>query len=131
LNVLRSPKAEEQTSITFYNYDRKLAFWYPTQGVVCLDGSRSSTRPDVWPRPPERAVLERNSELLRLRVFVDRSVVEVFVNGRLYLAMRAYPGRADSLGVSLQAQGQDALLKRLDAWQLRPIWPQAVPQVRK
>ena len=43
LNVLRSPNAEEQTSITFYNFDRKLSIWYDTQGVVCLDGSRSST----------------------------------------------------------------------------------------
>jgi hypothetical protein len=28
LNVLRSPGAEEQTSITFYNHDKRLAFWY-------------------------------------------------------------------------------------------------------
>ena len=81
LNVLRSPNAEEQTSITFYNYDRKLSFWYDTRGVVCLDGSRSSTLPDVWVRPPERAEMERGGETLKLRVFVDRSVVEVFVNG--------------------------------------------------
>jgi beta-fructofuranosidase len=124
LNVLRSPNAEEQTSITFYNYDRKLAFWYHTQGVICLDGSRSSTSPDVWVRPPERAVAERGQgETLKLRVFIDRSVVEVFANGKQYLAMRVYPGRKDSLGVSLRAQGQDALLKRLDAWQMQPIWP--------
>ncbi len=124
LNVLRSPEAEEQTSITFYNFDRKLSIWYDTKGVVCLDGSRSSDLPDVWLRPPERAVLERRpDELLRLRVFIDRSVVEVFANGKLYLAMRVYPGRKDSLGVSVRAQGQDALLKKVDAWQMRPIWP--------
>jgi beta-fructofuranosidase len=123
LNVLRSPNAEEQTSITFYNFDRKLSIWYHTQGVVCLDGSRSSTLPDVWPRPPERAVMKRGAETLKLRVFVDRSVVEVFVNGKLYLAMRVYSGRRDSLGVSLRAQGQDAVLKSLDAWQVQSIWP--------
>ncbi len=124
LNVLRSPDAEEQTAITFYNFDRKLSIWYDTQGVVCLDGSRSSNLPDVWLRPPERTGLERKpGELLKLRVFVDRSVVEVFVNGRQYLAQRVYPGRPDSIGVSVRAQGQDALLKKLDAWQLRAIWP--------
>jgi beta-fructofuranosidase len=123
LNVLRSPNAEELTSITFYNYDRPLAFWYHTRGVACLDGSRSSTLPDAWPRPPEEAVLERGGEPLRLRVFVDHSVVEVFVNEKLYLAMRVYPGRKDSLGVSLRAHGQDAVLKSLDAWQMTPIWP--------
>ena len=90
-----------------------------------LDGTRSSTLPDVWLRPPERAEIERGGAPLRLRVFIDRSVVEVFVNGRQYLAMRVYPARKDSVGVSLRAQGQDAVLKRLDAWQMRSIWPQA------
>ena len=130
LNVLRSPGAEEQTSITFYNHDKKLAFWYDTPGVVCLDGSRSSTLGDVWIRPPERAEMRRGGETLKLRVFIDRSIVEVFANGRQYLAMRVYPGRKDSLGVSLRAQGQDALLKRLDAWQMKAIWPAAKPGER-
>ena len=123
LNVLRSPNAEEQTSITFYNFDRKVSVWYQTKGVICLDGTSSSTNPDIWIRPPERAVMERGNEPLKLRVFIDRSVVEVFVNEKLYLAMRVYPNREDSAGVSLRAQGQDALLKKLDAWQMRSIWP--------
>jgi beta-fructofuranosidase len=123
LNVLRSPNAEEQTSITFYNFERKLTYWYDTQSEVMLDGSRSSTLDDVWLRPPERAIMMKGDETLKLRVFVDRSVVEVFVNGRQYLAMRVYPGRKDSQGVSLFAQGQDALLKNLDAWQMKSIWP--------
>ena len=123
LNVLRSPNAEEQTSITFYNFDRQLTYWYHAAGELVLDGSRSSVLPDVWLRPPERAVLKRDGELLKLRVFIDRSVVEVFANGRQYLAMRVYPGRQDSVGVSLRAQGQDAVLNSLDAWQLQSIWP--------
>jgi len=123
LNVLRSPNAEEQTAITFYNFDRTLSVWYQTKGVICLDGTRSSTNPDIWIRPPERAVFERGNEPLKLRVFIDRSVVEVFVNEKLYLAMRVYPNRTDTVGVSFRAQGQDALLKKLDAWQMRSIWP--------
>ena len=123
LNILRSPHAEEQTSITFYNFDRKLSIWYDTKGVICLDGSRSSASPDVWVRPPERAAMQRGTDLLKLRIFIDRSVVEVFVNGKLYLAMRVYPSRQDSVGVSVRAQGQDAVLKSLDAWQMKSIWP--------
>ena len=123
LNVLRSPGAEEQTSITFYNFDRKLSYWYHTSGVVCLDGSRSSTSPDVWLRPPERTTLECGDEPLRLRVFIDRSVVEIFANERQYLAMRVYPDRQDSVGVSLRAQGQGATLSRLDAWQMEAARP--------
>ena len=33
-----------------------------------------------------------------------------------------YPDRKDSVGVSLRAQGQDAVLKKLDAWQMNSIW---------
>ncbi len=123
LNVLRSPGAEEQTSFTFYNFDRQLTYWYQTAGEVVLDGSRSSTLPDVWLRPPERAIIRRDGEPLKLRVFIDRSVVEVFANDKQYLAMRVYPGREDSVGVSLSAQGQDAVLESLDAWQMKAIWP--------
>jgi beta-fructofuranosidase len=120
LNVLRSPGAEEQTSITFYNFDRKLSVWYETPGVISLDGTRSSNHPDTWIRPPEQATLQRSPGPLRLRVFLDRSVIEVFVNDTLYLAMRVYPDRSDSTGVSLRAQGREAVLKSLDAWTLKP-----------
>ncbi len=124
LNVLWSPNAEERTSITFYNHDCNLGNWYATPSVIVLDGSRSSTRPDVDIRPPERATLGKGrDEPLRLQIFIDRSVVEVFANSKQYLAMRVYPGREDSLGVSLRSQGRDAILNCLDAWQMKTIWP--------
>ena len=59
---------------------------------------------------------------MKLRVFVDGSVVEVFVNGRQVVAVRAYPGRDDSLGVSLRAQGRDAQLVSLDVWEMENIF---------
>ena len=57
-----------------------------------------------------------------LRIFVDRSVVEVFVNERQCVAVRVYPGREDSTGVSLLSQGQEAELLSLDCWQMRSIY---------
>ena len=45
------------------------------------------------------------SEPLRLRVFVDKSVVEVYANDRQAICRRVYPGRPDSLGVALFARG--------------------------
>jgi beta-fructofuranosidase len=48
--------------------------------------------------------------------------VEVFVNGRQCVAARVYPERKDSVGVSLRAQGQDAMLTSLDAWRMQSIW---------
>ncbi len=50
------------------------------------------------------------------------SVVEVFVNGRQCVALRVYPGRDDSAGVSLRACGSGATLRSLDAWQMGSIY---------
>jgi beta-fructofuranosidase len=59
---------------------------------------------------------------LTLRVFVDKSVVEVFVNGKQCVAVRVYPERADSVRVSLRAQGRDVGLLTLDFWQMANIY---------
>jgi beta-fructofuranosidase len=88
-----------------------------------LDTSHSSELPDAVSRAPETApVYLAPGETLKLRVFIDRSIVEVFVNGRQCVAARVYPGRADSLGISLRAQGADATLRALDAWRMKSIY---------
>lgn len=125
LNVLLSADAEERTRITFLperGY-RDRTRKRPLPGVISLDNTRSSVLPDVRTRPPETAqVALDKGELLNLRVFIDKTIVEVFVNGRQCVALRVYPGRADSVGVSLRAQGREAVLKSLDAWQMKSIY---------
>ncbi|MFW6171756.1 MAG: hypothetical protein ACODAD_14810 [Planctomycetota bacterium] len=51
----------------------------------------------------------------------------MFVNNRQSLSVRVYPERRDSLGVSPRAQGQDAQLTSLEAWQLRSIYHENSP----
>ena len=60
-------------------------------------------------------------EPLRLRVFVDKSVVEVYANDRQAIGRRVYPARTDSLGVALFATGGRARVKR--AWEMMPSNP--------
>ncbi len=62
----------------------------------------------------------RPGETLRLRVFVDRSVLEVFANGRQCLAQRIYPTRSDSLNVALLARGGSAKVVSARAWNMYP-----------
>ena len=59
-------------------------------------------------------------ESLKLRIFLDKSVMEVFVNSRLCLTQRICPTREDSLGVSIFARGGEAILDSLDAWTITP-----------
>jgi beta-fructofuranosidase len=125
LNLLRSPGGEEVTRIQCYRDRgyRILGGRHASPTVVSIDSSRSTTAGDVQCRPPESAQVEMApDEPLKLRVFIDRSIVEVFVNGRQCVTARVYPARPDSAGVSLRAAGRDARLKSLDAWQMKSIY---------
>ena len=112
LSVLRSDDGTEHTDVSYYERADGLE----------LDTTESTTRSDVPSRPPEQAPLELGAEEpLELRVFVDRSVVEVFANGRQSLTARVYPD-TDSTGISLFARRTDAELLSMDVWEMASTW---------
>ena len=118
MNVLRSPDKEEFTRIAFFR-DRG----YRKQSLISIESSYSSLSPGARSRAPETApIAMEEDEPLKMRIFLDKSSIEVFVNDRQALAMRVYPSREDSIGVSLRSQGEDATLTRLDAWQMKSIF---------
>lgn len=118
LEVLRSPDGQEKTVITFYR-DAGQAEWRQ----IGIDVSGASLRPDVKSRSPEIAMFQLDQdEPIRLRVFVDQSIVEVFVNDVKAIALRVYPLREDSDGVALFSKGGSTTLQSLDAWRMRSIW---------
>ena len=134
LDVLRSPDQQEYTRIAFYR-DRSVkpletgsAAGTPpnnegTYSLVALDSSHASIQPQARSRPPEIApVFLAPEENLKMRVFVDKSIVEVFVNNRQCLAVRVYPGCEDSVGVAMRAVGRDVRLVVLDAWDMKSIY---------
>jgi beta-fructofuranosidase len=126
MNVLRSPNREEYTRIAFFHdrgFSDRGGGTPRRQSLVTIDNSYSSCAPDVLSRAPETApVYLDENERLELRVFIDRSVVEVFINGRQCVAVRVYPERADSIGVSFRSQGTTSKIHSLDAWQMKSIW---------
>jgi beta-fructofuranosidase len=59
---------------------------------------------------------------LELRVFLDKSVMEIFANGGLRSISRVmYPPRQDT-GLALFAEGGSAFVRSVDVWQMKPIW---------
>jgi beta-fructofuranosidase len=129
LNVLRSPDKEEYTRILFYKDGGFNGRSEVKNGVqysaIAIDNSMGSTLNTVKSRVTETANVEiKKGELVNMRIFIDRSIVEVFVNGRQCISVRTYPDREDSKGVSIQARGNDALLKSLDAWQMENVFSQ-------
>ena len=66
--------------------------------------------------------LDPLSKTLTLHVFIDKSVLEVFIDdGATSVTRVEYPGEKD-LGVSVFAENGSATLKSLDAWEMKPIW---------
>jgi len=121
VKVRRSPDSEEETAIGFSVIDECLK----------IDLTKSTLNDEVkYPRltPQDEDGGERwtssqaapfklaEGEPLKLHIFLDKSVIEVFVNSRLCLTQRIYPTRADSLGISIFTRGGEAFLNRLDAW---------------
>ena len=122
LKVLRSPDGAEQTRVSWYpwQYGRRA-----NPGWLQIDPARSSLAADVHPRPSETGPLTlADGEALHLRIFIDRSIIEVFANDRQCLTLRVYPEREDSRGISLFARGRPAQLRSLKVWQMRSVWPE-------
>ncbi len=77
----------------------------------------------VWPPVPYTAPLHlAETETLKLHIFLDRSILEVFANDRIAITARCYPD-PESTSIRLFAGGGQAQLESLDAWQMNPIWP--------
>jgi beta-fructofuranosidase len=66
--------------------------------------------------------LEADGSTLELHVFLDKSVMELFINGGRACVTRVnYPG-SDDLGISVFAEDGGVMLKSLDLWQMQPVW---------
>ena len=67
--------------------------------------------------------LGRDRHLLILHVFMDKSVIEVFVNEGWPCVTRVIHAKPTDLGLERFAHRGAALFKRIDVWQMNPIWP--------
>lgn len=112
IKVCCSPGREEETLVYYSAEEKRLK----------IDSRRSSIR--TGPKGIEAGpFVLKAGEPLRLRVFVDKSVVEVFANGRQAVMRRIYPARKDSIGVALFSHGGPASVTTLEAWDMMPSNP--------
>jgi beta-fructofuranosidase len=66
----------------------------------------------------EAPLVLAGGETLRLNVFVDGPVLEVFANDRQCVTQQVYPALPDSAGVKLCARGGTAHLLRGEVWEM-------------
>lgn len=112
LRLRCSPDGQEQTRIVYQAASQQLF----------IEREQSSINPDVNHENCSVAIELAPGEPLMLHIFLDRSVLEVFVNNRYYLANRIYPERQDNLGLDLFVRAGSVKINALDIWHLASIW---------
>jgi len=131
INVLRDPLKEEYTSITFYR-DKGFADRTKTgkdqikdrYSVLELSNAHGSLSPSVTPREPDVKHFPMPADgSLKLHIFIDRSIVEVFANDFSVSMVRTWPVKPDSDGISIRSFGKPAKIKKLNAWKMKAITP--------
>ena len=129
VRVLRSPDAREYTSIRFFRnrsvmnwaeYSKDNMHWAnSSESVLEVDTSYSSLSPDVAIHPTESATyMLGKDEDIELRIFVDRSIVEVFGNGKKCISVRSYPTLPNSETVSVISRGVPVRVD-YEAWNMK------------
>jgi beta-fructofuranosidase len=106
--VLTSP-GHEETTLLYYDAAReKLVFDATESGAL---GRRVVE---------EAPLVVPDGEGVTLRVFLDNSVVEVFVNDRQAITRRVYPERDDSDRVFVFCRGGAAVFSGIETWEIMP-----------
>lgn len=109
--VRRSPLGEEETLIY---YDRSRA-------ELGVDRSKTTLSQEERTNGVQSGKLELSGEALRLHIYLDRSMVEVYANGLKSLTTRVYPTLEDALGLKLMGDGQRKI-KSLSVWKMKSIY---------
>ncbi|KAL1632886.1 hypothetical protein SLS58_011279 [Diplodia intermedia] len=128
-----SPADDEYTTV----------FWTPFNNTLVLNRARSSLianftqssfnaylEPFLFPAAADSASSDTNTddvvpEPLVFDIFVDGSLLEIFVNDRLSLSSRVYPSRADALGAAVVSTAGAAVFENVTFWDgMRDVWPQ-------
>jgi beta-fructofuranosidase len=112
LRLRRAPGGEEQTPILYQAAEQRLV----------VDTRQSSLNTEVERGAYDAPVRVGANGQLRLHVFLDRSVLEVFAGDSTCLASRIYPERVDSLGLELFSARGRARLVTMDVWKMGTIW---------
>ena len=111
IKLLCSPDGEEETVVTYRASAREFV----------IDFSRSSTDTSLhYPHGVTRQVVPYAAPdgVLDLDIFVDRSVIEIFVNSDLVLVQRVYPQRADSRLCKVFTRGGALTASGIVKWEM-------------
>jgi len=109
--VLRRAADGSEHTLVYYDADKR---------VLGIDRTYSTRNPDAVHDVRSIDLPHHDGEELRLRIYLDNSVLEVFANERVALASRIYPA-ASSDGIALYSEVERAEIGSISAWQMQAI----------
>ena len=62
----------------------------------------------------------KKNEKLEIQIFIDKSIIEIFANGRQCITQRVYPTRSDSRGIEVFSSGGLSFINNLRVWDMSP-----------
>ena len=129
MKVRCSPDGAEQTVIAHdllkgtlrvgvgrSSLDPEVVYWFRAVMGFEMSPQAELTEPRVEAQEAPFALAP--GERLNLHIFLDRSVLEVFANGRQCLLQRIYPSRSDSLDVRVFSRGGGMTVRSIAAWDM-------------
>ena len=112
----------EELALLRYNKEQTAIFYDSVEKKLKVDTTHSSL--GEGPKSVESGPFELQAgEPLRLRAFVDKSMVEVFANDRQAVVRCTYPIRQDARGVVLFSRGGPAKVTLRQGWVMAPANP--------
>ena len=128
LRLLLDPKDATEAGIKVRcapdGQEETLILWNPKEQILKIIFEKSTLDDTVDYRgaTSQSAPLQLAAgELLQLQVYLDRSILEVFANGRQCLTQRIYPRGDNSVFVRLFANGGEAVARIVEAWDMEPV----------
>ncbi|MBN3555715.1 GH32 C-terminal domain-containing protein [Fictibacillus nanhaiensis] len=105
--VKMSPDREEETYL-YYNTSRS---------ILGVNREKTTLNPLARTKGIQEGKLEIQEDLLSLHLFLDKSMIEVYVNERKSLTTRSYPTKEDALGLEVRVLGRTSVVS-LKVWSM-------------
>ncbi len=109
--VRQTPDRQEETRL---HYDA-------AGGKFAIDRTKTSLEPDVLCKGVQGGAVDLAGENPRFHLFLDKSMLEVYLNGLYSLTSRVYPSRQDAQGLELWADGA-VLIRDIRIWRMRSAY---------
>lgn len=110
IKLRRAPKGKEETELF---YDKKRS----QLGVNRSKSSLDDNAPDSY----KGGDFEISGDTLEAHIFIDKSMIEAYINKSKNLTTRSYPTREDALGLKLVVDNH-LIIKSLDIWEMESIY---------